>query len=361
MSVIKEKLQELIEGVPDENDPDVLSYWQKANDNEVYLEGWADLCLAGTGFPPMEEGETARKVAYIEDLTPEILQRKAKERGLKLIEGGFKETPDAENLYGVTYGIYESSNPEIPKTRVTSLGFAELELPVARAVEVLVEERPVSSGFHEKLNQRWTVVFWDIVKPKVAMAAQKAGLEVSFREAPIGTGHYFTDISLPNVGKEEIKKATAVFNRFAELYEANPGGGSMDEIRAKQIAEEAGVTAASLVGSQIAKEVAKQQEESLHGSPITERGKVILGEPPLCYDFRGTRSWVLTRAWQIMEKEKRPSLPVGEAWSDVRRVCAMSPERVEAKKAELCELPHMEQIPACERYAAKVEVPVGAR
>lgn len=142
--------------------------------------------------------------------------------------------------------------------------------------------------------------------------------------------------------------------RFKILNPFFSKGGAMDREEARRIAEEAAVGAASLVGPQIAKEMAKQQEESLHGSPMTERGKAILGEPPLCYDFRGTRSWVLTRAWQMMEKEKRPSLPVGEAWSDVRRVCAMSPERVEAKKPELCALPHMEQVPACERYVAKV-------
>lgn len=51
---------------------------------------------------------------------------------------------------------------KIPTTRVSALGFQELELPVARAVEALVGEKPISSGFHEKLNQRWTIVFRDI-------------------------------------------------------------------------------------------------------------------------------------------------------------------------------------------------------
>jgi len=108
-SIRKEKLQELINKVPDVGAPEetCISYWQKVQGRFVYLEGWADACLAGTGFPTMEEGETARKIAYIEDLTEEILPRKAKEKGLKLIEGGFIETPDAENLYGVTWGVYE--------------------------------------------------------------------------------------------------------------------------------------------------------------------------------------------------------------------------------------------------------------
>ena len=73
----------------------------------LYLEGWADACLAGTGFPLMEEGGTERKIQYIKDLSKEILPRKGKEQGLKLIASGFQETPDAENLYGVSWGIYE--------------------------------------------------------------------------------------------------------------------------------------------------------------------------------------------------------------------------------------------------------------
>lgn len=108
-AINKKKLQELIDNVPDIGNPEetCISYWQTVGDKMIYLEGWADACLAGTGFPLMEEGETAKKIAYIEDLTEDLLPRKAKERGFKLIEGGFQETPDAENLYGVTWGIYE--------------------------------------------------------------------------------------------------------------------------------------------------------------------------------------------------------------------------------------------------------------
>jgi hypothetical protein len=108
-SISREKLQELIDKVPDVGAPEetCISYWQKIGDKFLYLEGWADACLAGTGFPPMEEGETARKITYMQDMTEEILPRKAKERELKLVEGGFIEMPDADNLYGVTWGIYE--------------------------------------------------------------------------------------------------------------------------------------------------------------------------------------------------------------------------------------------------------------
>ncbi len=108
-SISKEELQKLIDAVPDIGAPEetCISYWQKVGDKMLYLEGWADACLAGTGFPPMEEGDTDRKIAYMKDLTTELLPRKAKERGLKFLKGGFKELEDATNLYGVTWGIFE--------------------------------------------------------------------------------------------------------------------------------------------------------------------------------------------------------------------------------------------------------------
>jgi len=126
-------------------------------------------------------------------------------------------------------GIYQKDvlstekKPEIPKTRVSSLGFQELELPVAKAVEALVNENPWSSGFHGVLNQRWTIVFRGKVSDRAVKAAEIAGLEVTYREAPKGSGQILTDVSLPDVGVTEIEKATEVFNRFAELYEGLRG------------------------------------------------------------------------------------------------------------------------------------------
>lgn len=111
--VTKLKLRELIDEVPDVNDPDVLSYWVEVDDNTVYLEGWCDKCLAGTGFPSIERGNHQEKIAYIEDITEQTLERKTKPKEnpygkeLRLIQGGFVETEDTVNLYGVSYGIYE--------------------------------------------------------------------------------------------------------------------------------------------------------------------------------------------------------------------------------------------------------------
>jgi len=115
--------------------------------------------------------------------------------------------------------LREREEDIIPQTRISSLGFIEVELPVARAVEALVNEDPWSSGFHGALNQRWTIVFRGKISDKAVKAAEAAGLEVSYREAPKGSGQILTDVSLPDVGVTEIEKATEVFNRFAELYE----------------------------------------------------------------------------------------------------------------------------------------------
>jgi len=96
----------------------------------------------------------------------------------------------------------------------------------------------------------------------------------------------------------------------------------IDEIQAKRIAEEAAVKAVELQGSRIAEQVAKEiSAELLHHSPISPHCEAVLETPPKCYDFRGIRSWVMCRAWDIMESEKRTRLPVGEAWSEARRVC----------------------------------------
>jgi len=107
------KLRELIDQVPDLDAPGVLSYWVEVQDKLIYLEGWCDKCLIGTGFPSMERGNHQEKIAYIEDITEQTLERKTKPKEnpygkeLRLIRGGFEELPNAVSLYGVSYGIYE--------------------------------------------------------------------------------------------------------------------------------------------------------------------------------------------------------------------------------------------------------------
>lgn len=110
LAKLKPALMELIKKVPDIDDPARINYWETLNGYSIYLEGWSDECLAGTGFPPIESGEWDEKVAYMEDLTPQILRDKAKEYGLELIGGGFIEKTEEdypEHLYGVTYGVYK--------------------------------------------------------------------------------------------------------------------------------------------------------------------------------------------------------------------------------------------------------------
>lgn len=120
------------------------------------------------------------------------------------------------------------------------------------------------------------------------------------------------------VGGEHLEGS----NYLERLRQRVKGGSSMDEIQAGRIAEEAAVKASELTGSRIAEQVAKELSGGvLHQSPISEHCEAVLAEPPRCYDFRGIRSFVLCRAWDIMEKEKRTRLPVGEAWSEARTVC----------------------------------------
>jgi len=106
----KAKIDEFIEEVPDENDPSAINYWVDMGDKKVYLEGWCDECLAGTGFPPIESGDWDEKIQYMVRKTREVLPRKAKERELSFIEGGFREFEAGDRgwLYGVTWGLYSA-------------------------------------------------------------------------------------------------------------------------------------------------------------------------------------------------------------------------------------------------------------
>lgn len=63
------------------------------------------------------------------------------------------------------------------------------------------------------------------------------------------------------------------------------------------------------------------EEEEYHHSPISAHCVDVLANPPKCYDFRGVRSYVLCRAWDLLEKEKLPTLPVSRAWQEARKVC----------------------------------------
>jgi len=89
--------------------------------------------------------------------------------------------------------------------------------------------------------------------------------------------------------------------------------------------ELAAVKAAELTGSKIAEQVAKELSgEVLFGNPVSPHCERVLEKPPSCVDFRGVRSWILCRSWERMEKERLPTLPVGESWREVRKLCQRS-------------------------------------
>ncbi len=113
--------------------------------------------------------------------------------------------------------------PAIPQTFVTSLGY-DVELPVARALVVLNigRETTTSSGFHTKLyGGKWMLVLWrrffGLPEPNQAVftAAKKTGMDIKVREH--GPTKIY-DIILPNVGPDEIEKATRAFDSFGKEY-----------------------------------------------------------------------------------------------------------------------------------------------
>lgn len=116
----KAQIDKFINEVPDENDTVAINYWLDWGDKWVYLEGWCDKCLAGTGFPSIEDGEWDSKIEYmVRDAHRTLIRKQSREelplwlarreeRGLNLIEGGFREfeAGEYEWLYGVTWGVY---------------------------------------------------------------------------------------------------------------------------------------------------------------------------------------------------------------------------------------------------------------
>lgn len=126
----------------------------------------------------------------------------------------------------------------------------------------------------------------------------------------------------------------------------------MTEKEIEAIAHKTAAATVSAMGTKIAEGIAKVvggmiEEKLIHKNPISPHCEAILRKPPICWDFKGIRAWVLCYAWLLMDKEKRIRLPVEEAWAAARKICSPSPEAIEAKGKELCELPHMGEI--CKR------------
>lgn len=104
---------DLIMSVPDVDDPLKINFWHKSGTHYIYIEGWADQCLAGTGFGPFETGDWERKMEYLRSQTFKTLANLEGENrwGIDLVwvMGGFHEFEpgvDRDYLYGVTWGIF---------------------------------------------------------------------------------------------------------------------------------------------------------------------------------------------------------------------------------------------------------------
>jgi len=120
----KAQIDRFINEVPDKNDTRAINYWLDWGDRKVYLEGWIDKCLAGTGLPPMEGGEWDEKIQYMVRVTHRTLIEKQEEKNrplgmgpgfFRLVEGGFREFESGDKawLYGVTWGVYDARGNDI--------------------------------------------------------------------------------------------------------------------------------------------------------------------------------------------------------------------------------------------------------
>lgn len=118
--------------------------------------------------------------------------------------------------------------------------------------------------------------------------------------------------------------------KLKEAYEALGGGKAtgIEVVEANrayalsaitELLYERGALRGEDMGIEEARRIADGME--LHHSPISAHCEDVLAHPPKCFDFAGIRSFVMCRAWDILEKEKRTKLPVSEAWREARKVC----------------------------------------
>lgn len=99
----------LCEIVPDTSDPDELVVKIENDRMILWLEGWSDACLSGTGYPVMEEGMFEEKQMYIADISHQEMSKIAHERGLSLKHTGFVPRDDRIHLYGISWAIFDKS------------------------------------------------------------------------------------------------------------------------------------------------------------------------------------------------------------------------------------------------------------
>jgi len=126
-------IRDYVNNLPDVNDAGRMVEWYDIGDKRVYIEGWCDDCLSGTGFPLLEEGGTEEKLDYIKDISGQRLPSKARELDLALIDSGFVELEDAANLYGVTYGIFSKKETTMQPSTSVQTGLPGMGVEAAQA------------------------------------------------------------------------------------------------------------------------------------------------------------------------------------------------------------------------------------
>lgn len=216
----------------------VLGWLKKAkdvDDSREYLKQWLKDTFGDRDDVVVGESPSGKKGAL--GLSPmklnggQVAKFSLRITGLCCIEvpraslmGFEKEDATIDKVYkkltGGTFGYNKKEaadkiefHPEVPG--------APLEEPTAYAVKVLINESPISSGWHNGFEQDfnglkpcWAIIFKGDLTGPVIRAAQDAGLEINKRE-----NIELTDVYLPDV--IDPSEARNVFNKFAENYKKN--------------------------------------------------------------------------------------------------------------------------------------------
>lgn len=249
----KAQIDKFINEVPDKNDTRAINYWLDWGDRKVYLEGWIDKCLAGTGFPPMEGGEWDEKIQYMVRVGSRTLLEKQEEKNrplgmapgfFRLLEGGFREFEAGEKswLYGVSWGAYKKEGSPTPSTH--PLGAVPEKIPISNKVKQIIgdrkgipaivkEDSPIQ---HIKKGDKVTAFFkrefelgglkgawvkeYDVLNPDGTMSLNVAASQLDFvaiPKAPV-TPEFTKDLSRIETRIKDVKDKIAEFQEALVKY-----------------------------------------------------------------------------------------------------------------------------------------------
>lgn len=172
------------------------------------------------------EAKVAGNNVVIEEEAPKFTKIDLTEPEVKQPETTTKvETKQVEKPTAKTKNVAGGGLVDTPTTRLLSVSGAEIEVPVANAVDATNGEGSASSGFHSAftkdyigIDPSWAIVYEKPVSQKLIQSAESSGLKILKREAPKGSGQILTYVYLDNVGENQANKATEVFDKFAETY-----------------------------------------------------------------------------------------------------------------------------------------------